>query len=111
MKVLLYTEGQKTISKSGLGKAIKHQMRALEDNNIPYTTKLTQSYYIVHINFYGPKSYKMAKKAKKQGKKIIYHAHSTEEDFRNSFKFSNVIAPLFKWWICKCYNHYHQTHL
>ena len=31
MKVLLYTEGYKTISKSGLGKAIKHQMRALEE--------------------------------------------------------------------------------
>lgn len=37
------------------------------------------------------------------GKKIVYHAHSTEEDFRNSFILSNQIAPLFKWWICKCY--------
>ena len=45
----------------------------------------------------------MAKTAHKNGKKVIYHAHSTEEDFRNSFKFSNVIAPFFKWWICKCY--------
>ena len=103
MKVLLYTEFEKQIGKSGLGKAIKHQMRALEDNNIPYTTNSKDDYDIVHINFYGPKSYKMAKKARKQGKKVIYHAHSTEEDFRNSFKFSNLIAPLFKWWICKCY--------
>ena len=30
MKVLLYTEGEKVVSKSGLGKAIKHQMQALE---------------------------------------------------------------------------------
>lgn len=103
MKVLLYTEFEKQIGQSGLGKAIKHQMRALEDNNIPYTTNKKDDYDIVHINFYGPKSYRMAKKARKQGKKVIYHAHSTEEDFRNSFKFSNTIAPLFKWWICKCY--------
>lgn len=103
MKVLLYTEFEKQIGKSGLGKAIKHQMRALEENNIPYTTNVKDDYDIVHINFYGPKSYFMAKKAKKNGKKVIYHAHSTEEDFRNSFKFSNTIAPLFKWWICKCY--------
>ena len=103
MKVLLYTEFEKSIGKSGLGKAIKHQMRALEDNNVPYTTDPKDDYDIVHINFYGPRSYRMAKKAKKQGKKVIYHAHSTEEDFRNSFKFSNTIAPLFKWWICKCY--------
>lgn len=103
MKILLYTEFEKQIGKSGLGKAIKHQMRALEDNNIPYTTNKKDDYDIVHINFYGPKSYLMAKKAKKHNKKVIYHAHSTEEDFRNSFKFSNQIAPLFKWWICKCY--------
>ena len=103
MKILLYTEFENQIGKSGLGKAIKHQMRALEDNNIEYTTNPKDDYDIVHINFYGPKSYLMAKRAKKNGKKVIYHAHSTEEDFRNSFKFSNLIAPLFKWWICKCY--------
>lgn len=103
MKVLLYTEFEKQIGKSGLGKAIKHQMRALEDNNVPYTTNKKDDYDIVHINFYGPKSYFMAKKARKNNKKVVYHAHSTEEDFRNSFKFSNQIAPLFKWWICKCY--------
>jgi len=103
MKVLLYTEFEKQVGKSGLGKAIKHQMKALENNNIPYTTNPKDDYDIVHINFYGPKSYRMAKKAKKNGKKVVYHAHSTEEDFRNSFIFSNQIAPLFKWWICKCY--------
>ena len=31
MKILLYAEGLKTIGKSGLGKAIQHQMKALED--------------------------------------------------------------------------------
>lgn len=103
MKILLYTEFEKQIGKSGLGKAIKHQIRALEENNVPYTLNKKDDYDIVHINFYGPKSYLMAKKAKKNGKKVIYHAHSTEEDFRNSFKFSNQIAPLFKKWICKCY--------
>ena len=103
MKVLLYTENEKLIGKSGLGKAIKHQMKALKDNNIDYTTNPDDDYDIVHINFYGPKSYMLAKKAKKEGKKIIYHAHSTEEDFRNSFIFSNQIAPAFKKWLIKCY--------
>jgi len=104
MKVLLYTEGLKTIGKSGLGKAVQHQIKALEDNKVEYTLDpKCKDYDIVHINFYGPKSYLLAKKAKKMGKKIVYHAHSTEEDFRNSFIFSNQIAPLFKKWICKCY--------
>lgn len=104
MKVLLYTEGLKQIEKSGLGKAIKHQLKALEENNIDHTTNSKEDFDVVHINFYGPKSYALAKKAKKNGKKVVYHAHSTEEDFRNSFIFSNQVAPLFKWWITKCYN-------
>lgn len=104
MKVLLYTENEKMIGKSGLGKAIKHQMNALKDNNVEYTTNPKDDYDIVHVNWYGPKSYRLAKKAKKKGKKIVYHAHSTEEDFRNSFILSNQIAPLFKKWLIKCYN-------
>lgn len=103
MKVLLYSEFEKMNRKSGLGKAIKHQMNALEENNIPFTKNLKDDYDLVHINTYGLKSYKLAKKAKKHGKKVIYHAHSTEEDFRNSFIFSNQLAPLFKKWIIKCY--------
>ena len=103
MKILLYTENEKLISKSGLGKAIKHQIRALEENNIEYTTNPKDDYDIVHINYYGPKSYSLAKSAKKAGKKVVYHAHSTEEDFRNSFILSNQIAPAFKKWLIKCY--------
>ena len=104
MKILLYTESLKAIEKSGLGKAIKHQIKALEDNKIEYTLNPKEDYDIVHINFYGPKSYLLAKKAKNNGKKIVYHAHSTEEDFRNSFIGSNLIAPLFKKWLIKCYS-------
>lgn len=104
MKILLYTENLKAIGNSGLGKAIKHQQKALEDNKIEYTTDpKCKDYDIIHLNFYGPKSYFLAKKAKKHGKKIVYHAHSTEEDFKNSFILSNQLAPLFKWWITKCY--------
>ena len=59
MKVLLYTESEKLIGKSGLGKAIKHQMEALKQNGIEYTTdvKELESCDLVDINFFGPKSY------------------------------------------------------
>ncbi|MBQ9072765.1 MAG: glycosyltransferase [Bacilli bacterium] len=103
MKVLLYTEFAKMNGKSGLGKAIKHQMKALDENNIEYTTDLKDDYDLVHINYYGPRSYLLAKEAKRKGKKVVYHAHSTEEDFKNSFILSNQIAPHFKNWIIKCY--------
>ena len=64
MKVLLYTEGLKTIGKSGLGKAIKHQMKALENEKIEYTLDPKDDYDILHINTYFPKSYFFAKKQK-----------------------------------------------
>ena len=104
MKVLLYTEGEKIFSKSGLGMAIKHQMRALDYENIEYTTDLQDDYDIVHLNFYGPNSVALAKHAKKKGKKVVYHAHSTEEDFKNGFLFCKKISPTFKKWIVKCYS-------
>lgn len=104
MKILLYTENEKMLSKSGLGKAIKHQINALKENDIEYTTDPNDDYDIVHINYYGPMSYMLAKKAKKNGKKVVYHAHSTEEDFKNSFILSNQVAPAFKNWLIKCYS-------
>ena len=103
MKVLLYTEGIEQIGKSGLGKAIKHQMKALKYAGVEYTLDPDDDYDIVHINTYGPKSFALAQTASKNGKKIVYHAHSTEEDFRNSFILSNQIAPIFKKWITTCY--------
>jgi len=104
MRILLYTEGRKIVGKSGLGKAINHQMKALDSVGIEYTTKINDNYDILHINTYFPLSYEIAKNAKKKGKKIVYHAHSTEEDFKDGFIMSRKLSPTFKKWIIKCYN-------
>lgn len=104
MKVLLYAEGLKTIGKSGLGKAIKHQMKALEDEGIEYTLNPKDDYDILHINTWFLKSYLIAKKAKKKGKKIVYHAHSTEEDYKNGFILAKQTSKFIKKWLIKCYS-------
>lgn len=96
MKVLLYLEAADQLSKSGIGRAIKHQQRALDLEGIPYTTDPSDDYDLVHINTYGLKSWKLLKQAQKTGKRVIMHAHSTKEDFENSFIGSNVLAPFFK---------------
>ena len=103
MKVLLFSEGMNLIKISGLGRAIMHQQKALKLNGIEYTLDPKDDYDVVHINTLGPKSKALAKKAKKNGKRVVYHAHSTEEDFRNSFIGSNLVAGLFRKWICSCY--------
>lgn len=104
MKVLLYTESEKVIGKSGLGKAIKHQMKALASAGVEYTLNPKDDYDVLHINTYFPKSYFFAKRAKKIGKKIVYHAHSTEEDYKNGFIFAKATSKLFKKWLIKCYS-------
>lgn len=104
MKVLLYTESEKIIGKSGLGKAILHQKEALSLVGVDYTTDVRDDYDILHINTYFPVSYLFAKRAKKRGVKIVYHAHSTEEDFKDGFIFCKQFSWLFKKWLIKCYS-------
>lgn len=104
MKVCLYTEGIKVFKISGLGRAVSHQQRALKSIGIPFTLEPKDNDWdIIHINYYGLKSRHYARKAHKQGKKVVFHAHSTEEDFRNSFFFANAVSKLFKKWIVSCY--------
>lgn len=105
MKVLLYSENLKQIEKSGLGKAIKHQQIALEKAGIDYTLDPNDDFDLLHINTYFFHSKILAKKCQQKAIPVVYHAHSTMEDFKNSFMFSNQLAPLFKSWIISCYKY------
>lgn len=104
MKVLIYAEAKRFIGISGIGCAVRHQESALSQNGISYTTDANDDFDVVHINTYGLASRRLAKKARSNGKAVVYHAHSTEEDFRDSFIGSNLIAKSFKKWITSCYN-------
>ncbi len=102
MKILLYSEAMRLIKISGLGRAIQHQKKALGLCGVEITDSL-EDCDAVHINTLGLKSKRLAKKAKKAGKSVVYHAHSTQEDFRNSFVGSNLLSGLYRRWICSCY--------
>lgn len=104
MKIKLYFGQEDSIKKSGIGRALEHQKKALELNGIDYTTdKNDLDYDILHINTVWPDSFKMINQARENNKKIVYHAHSTEEDFRNSFMFSNSISGMYKKWLINLY--------
>ena len=91
------------MEKSGIGRALHHQMRALDLAGIPYTTDILGSYDVVHINTYGPRSWLLLHAAKRAGKKVILHGHSTREDFQNSFIGSNFFAPLVGKYLASMY--------
>ncbi|MBS9335403.1 glycosyltransferase [Fructobacillus sp. M1-13] len=105
MKVLLYFENQKWIAQSGIGRALRLQQAALGPvADVTVTTDpKCEDYDVLHINTYGVRSMHMVKKAHRLGKKVVYHAHSTYEDFRNSFFGSNLLAPLYKKYLVALY--------
>ena len=93
MKVLLYLEGKSVLQKSGIGRALQHQMHALDLAGIPYTTDILGDYDVVHINTYGPRSFLLLHAAKRRGKKVIMHGHSTREDLKILFIDLTFLRP------------------
>lgn len=71
--------------------------------HISYTTKFCTNYDILHINTYFARSFFLCLFSKILGKKIVFHAHSTMEDYKNGFNFSKHTSKLFKWWLIVCY--------
>lgn len=105
MKIKLYFGKEEAIKKSGIGRALLHQKKALSHHQISYTTdKKSLDYDVLHINTVWPDSLKVIRQARKNNKKVIYHAHTIEEDFRNSFMFSNLVSPLFRRWLIHLYS-------
>ncbi len=96
MKICLYFEAERIISGSGIGRAQIHQKIALESAGVSYTLDPNDDYDLLHINTIGPVSMTTIATARRRKKAILFHAHSTEEDFRNSFIFSNRVSSLFK---------------
>ncbi len=102
MKVYIYSQFQKMIEKSGVGRAIYHQKKALERQGVQVVDRKEDA-DVIHINTIFPGSVAMAMWAKRHGKAVVFHAHSTKEDFANSYVGSNQFAGAFGKWITYCY--------
>lgn len=105
MEVSIYFGHYSWVEKSGIGRARVHQLRALElqDEAVLVRTDYSRTADIIHINTIFPSSVLRARLARRRGQIVVYHAHSTEEDFRDSFRGSNILAPLFGAWLRHCY--------
>ena len=92
------------IKVSGIGTAFSHQRKALEKAGIQCTTSPKDDFDILHLNFVGPKSYLLAKKFKRKGKKIVMHTHTTAEDAMNSFRMMNLSGSLIRKYLTGFYS-------
>lgn len=104
MKVFLYQGGLSIVGQSGVGAAVRHQRQALQCAGVETVGDWRSDAPVIHINTVLPDSFFAALRARREGRRVVYYGHSTMEDFRNSFRGSNLAAPLFKWWILRCYS-------
>ena len=84
MKIYIYKGGLSLVAKSGVGSAIRHQEKMLRAAKVTVTDVWKEA-DIVQINTVLPDSPLVARRARRQGKKVVYYGHSTMEDFKNSF--------------------------
>ncbi len=104
MKVLIYFEGQETISRSGIGRAMAHQLKALSLAGVETCISPKEGGFdIAHINTYWGKSHLLLHKMKKENIPVIVHGHSTYEDFQNSFRCWKLIYPFYRYAIRSMY--------
>lgn len=88
---------------SGIGEAIRHQRRAVEALGHEVVTSPLADYDVVHLNTPFPDTPLLAALSRLRGRPVMMWAHSTEEDFRDSFTGANRIAPWFRRWIAWIY--------
>ena len=105
MKVLLYFEGIDELKKSGIGRALSHQTKALKSAGVDYTLNPKDSFDIAHINTLFSKSKRLLKECKKNNIPVIVHGHSTYEDFRDSFRLWKLVKLWFYPHIKYMYSH------
>jgi len=95
MKVLLYFEKPDSIKKSGIGRAMRHQITALTSAGVEFTTDPNDKFDLAHINTLWPDSKKLLKRCNKNGIPVIVHGHSTYEDFKDSFRCWKLMSLWF----------------
>jgi glycosyltransferase involved in cell wall biosynthesis len=112
VRALNYLEIAGLLYRSGIGTSVEHQRAALEPTDIEVVTapltgdspvsavrsKLTGGRFftdvdLVHCNMIGPGTVATVRNAKRQDTPVILHTHVTREDFRDSFRGANVVAP------------------
>ncbi|QLG61841.1 glycosyltransferase family 4 protein [Halorarum salinum] len=120
MKVLDYLELESRLARAGIGTAHDQQVEALrraaesgaavEVVETPWAGEdaldglysaargrgLFREYDLAHCNLIGPGSVAVARHARRNGVPLVLHCHVTSEDFRESFRGSNAVAPALR---------------
>lgn len=93
MKVLVYNG--KSPVQGGIDTAHEYHVKALNSVGIDVTFDINDNYDLVDINLFMDDAKKIIKKCHKNNIPVIVHAHSTEADFKHSFKCWQLVVPFW----------------
>ena len=96
MKVCVYLEhGHSATWSGGIRRAHENQVKALKSVGVSVTTDPSEAFDILHLHSVGPRSLYLAERH--SGRRLlVIHSHTTAEDFANSFRMSDHIAPYLR---------------
>jgi glycosyltransferase involved in cell wall biosynthesis len=93
VKVCVYLEtGYSSNWSGGIRRAHDNQLKAIKAAGLQVTTDPSESFDILHLHSVGPVSLYLAEKYSGR-RPVVMHGHTTAEDFANSFRLSDTIAP------------------
>lgn len=105
MKVFLFFQSQNLIRKSGIGRALILQTKALKSAGVDITLDMRDNFDIAHINTLWPKSINIEKKMKKNNVTLVVHGHSIFTDMKNSFRGWQILSIFSKMSIKRCFKY------
>ena len=103
MTACLYLESFGVNLPGGIFTAWKTQCDALRTVGVKVVTDPSEPHDILHLYLPFLRSRFLAGRYHRLGQPLITHVHMTAEDFKNSFRGSNLVAPLFKMWLKNYY--------
>lgn len=93
VKVCVYLEpGYSSAWSGGIRRAYENQVRALKTAGVALTSDPGESFDILHIHSVGPRSLYLAERHTGRVP-VVINSHITAEDFANSFRMSDSLAP------------------
>lgn len=102
LRVCQYVGSGRVTKRSGLGSAMRHQRQMLRARGV-HMVGLNESPDVVILNTVFPDSVAAGRFARARGVRVVAFAHSTREDFENSWAGANAVAPLFGRWLKRAY--------
>jgi 1,2-diacylglycerol-3-alpha-glucose alpha-1,2-glucosyltransferase len=103
VRVLIPRGMARLATQSGIGEAIRHQEKAVEHLGHTIVHNPLGRFDVVHLNTPFPDTPLLALWARLRRRPVLMWAHSTEDDFRDSFTGANRLAPWFRRWISLLY--------